>query len=721
MAKYQPSFRDLHYFFEVQTVLGNVQRDLTPMNKLITAVEFWVFLRNRNGSTKEQIDNLVKTSVLNLIRNVRRVWKKGGGFFYSLPQLPKEEGGVKQKYEHIRINWAKLSNGYTSFQLKKGSKFKSYDSFIQNITQFRKICFHYCVCMSTKDPAKIELEEIIAVFAREKTVASIERKITRLTGHTKFQSNVLSFKHELKKGEEAEEEEEDTDDEAKDAQRTRAAQIMLYSFRCHLAQKEIVRRRLLLLAQQKTAESIIQRCLAGHRRATRRQRERFIKANARSAMLILYWLRRNLAWRKELQRKEFALQQNAAQILLYSWRGHLARKELARQKELAQRRKAANIVLCSFRCHMAGKKIAHLRQKRELSVRKLANQSKKRRRVTMALILEQHMYELPEVMDLTNEESPASKRSSQPFVVEETWVKQQLDILKHLKLLLIELEYSGDPDLIPKPCQWMEWYSEMERRDNAEEDQSLRYWRAMATLILSRQETEVDLERIVFAMYEAGLFTRTAIKDCNEELLVSFLRKQRQASATEKAKLLKETTTRRSATLNHLKGGPACHIHVIKIAMALNWVDRPATTRDRTNFAMYQQDVNEQLLDWLPENQLLGLNKLLTSVGQYMHQEVALRKLQDFVSVHLKCSKTALIIKTIEEFYKNESRDTNQHVRNASIEVMPTATISSPETERPAQKPTSIDNGWDRIAYVFSEASSKIARTGGCHTGSKFR
>ena len=117
--------------------------------------------------------------------------------------------------------------------------------------------------------------------------------------------------------------------------------------------------------------------------------------------------------------------------------------------------------------------------------------------------------------------------------------------------------------------------------------------------------------------------------------------------------------------------------------------------------------MNEQLLDWMPENQLLGLNKLLTSIGQYMHQEVALRKLKDFVSVQLKCSKTASIIKTIEEFY-----NTNQQACNGSVDGN-NSTVGMAADPPNSQQPSATVGELQRISDLFSDAAklAKAAKT----------
>ena len=96
--------------------------------------------------------------------------------------------------------------------------------------------------------------------------------------------------------------------------------------------------------------------------------------------------------------------------------------------------------------------------------------------------------------------------------------------------------------------------------------------------------------------------------------------------------------------------------HVVKVAMALDWVEKPAEMNQDTDFGNdWQMKVHEQLLDWLPDREVTGLSKLLASIGQFMEKEDTLVWLKEFVMAEFKGkekNETTKVIGAIEAFYR---------------------------------------------------------------------
>ena len=146
----------------------------------------------------------------------------------------------------------------------------------------------------------------------------------------------------------------------------------------------------------------------------------------------------------------------------------------------------------------------------------------------------------PVTIDLTGvDDEKEEPRSSKPFGFTEAWAVEQLTIIKILRLLQVRLEFADDIDLMPKPRLWMEWYDEMADKESLEggDTESLQCWRAIMTLILLQGIHDDNLKSIVFALFDAELFTPDAIQGCTMASLTSFLQEN-----AEKAQELKKAT-----------------------------------------------------------------------------------------------------------------------------------------------------------------------------------
>jgi hypothetical protein len=267
------------------------------------------------------------------------------------------------------------------------------------------------------------------------------------------------------------------------------------------------------------------------------------------------------------------------------------------------------------------------------------------------------------VIDLTKDEDKP-QRQSEHFGVSEEWTSEQMVIIKLLKILEVWLEFSDDPDLMPKPCLWMEWYDEMDALDGGKASEELRCWRAIMTLILSKDESDITLKRAVFFLHTEGHFTSESIKSCTSNDLVRIL-SQHVSDAAGKANLILETTAMlakedasmsdyHQQALAHWKGSTSFETHVTKVVLALEWAAVPDELSPITPFATLHQTVQEQLADWMPESKLTNVIGVLGTIGQYMDHEAALVKLKAFVSVEFtdkeKCTLDGIIQK-IEALY----------------------------------------------------------------------
>jgi hypothetical protein len=292
----------------------------------------------------------------------------------------------------------------------------------------------------------------------------------------------------------------------------------------------------------------------------------------------------------------------------------------------------------------------------------------------------------PTLIDMTGPQkgrlrNTSSRRQSKKMPTEKGWVGKQMNIFKNLRLLLVHLDFA-DEDLVPKPCLWVEWYNEMDESDGVQADDNLngkngnlRCWRMVMTLILSRYvDDEVDLKQTVFILYTSKQFSPGAIRKLSTKKLAKLLATKVDADPSPRAAADMKDATKtildsgeRSSTFQQqvlkYSEGQACDTHVVKIAMALGWADPQVKIAHGTQFGVYKKVVQEQLLDWLPQQKLAELNKLLATLGQYMNHMEGFSKLKHFVSEVMRDQEQETVemaLTEIEKFYNSTESSTGK-------------------------------------------------------------
>jgi len=622
---FEPSYMEKTHFVDVQSALGPQKKRLAVIWELKKSAELYLFLKGGEDDIEDRLYNLV------LPERLMAKLRAADGESYTLPGLSSILGGddtnVEVRYNYMISNWDRLSEGHTALQLEK-KKFLSYSSFIQNVTRFRKICVHYCLFLFH---CRKPIDEICQKFDSCKKIVDIDRKMQRDTLHWKFASKTLKFTFQ-------EPPPPDSDDDSTKSSNSKSKKTTSTTEKTKSGN-----------SNKKNGGGSSKKGGGNPKKdAANPKKDDPPKKKDDTQMPPPPPLRRTILPPRASASK-----------------GKDTEKDKAADKntQAGQKRPAEG---SSYIGRLKLRKIAQYTHEDWIYVVK---DRMPQGRLTIDL-----------TGDTTSEEAPSQKpqRVSEKLDVSDDWIAQQLNIIKTLTLLKVHLTFSEDLDMIPKPCEWMEWFNEMDRTDNVAEgnsNENLRCWRAIMTLILSRVVLDEDfLKTLVFAMYGRGLFTPEKIGECTMETMSTVLDELKVPDFSKMSKEMKQATEQvlqnpndrhtiyQQQTLKYSEGQSSGHIHVVKIAMALGWVHQPATVGPETQFALYQKAVQEQLRDWLPEKYLIEyeLDTLLPKIGQFMTQVASFAKLKKFISDQLggtskeKKATTGIIVK-IGAFYESVS------------------------------------------------------------------